>query len=174
MAGSVFWKYFHEKLCWPWIFRPGPLSVLVRGLALYMDDVLADIRWLREQYAVPKAHASLMAGYGASRGIPRTRYDNDAKYRTRVERAFVWHKLLGKVDGLPQILAEYGYPGGRIRNMREDSTELWTHFQLILLTQPHQWGQHAIDAVYAPQRTGQSASHTRVLCLPRIRKVILL
>lgn len=145
---SAFWKYFHETLAWPWIFRPGPLAVLVKGLALYMDDVRQDMLWLRDQFTASKAEASLIPGYGASRGVPRTRYDSDGQYRTRVERAFVWHKKSGKIEGLPQILAEYGYPGGQVRHYAPQKPELWAHFRLDLLTPPHQWGQADINAVY--------------------------
>lgn len=145
---SMFWKYFHETLAWPWIFRPGPLSVLVKGLALYMDDVRLDMLWLRDQFTAAKAEDALIPGYGASRGVPRTRYDTDSRYRTRVERAFVWHKKSGKIEGLPQVLAEYGYPSGIVRHCAPLKPELWAHFSLDLLTPPHSWGQADIDAVY--------------------------
>lgn len=145
---GVFWKYFHETLAWPWIFRPGPLSVLVKGLALYMDDVRQDILWLREQFTAAKADSTLISGYGLSRGVPRTRYDSDSRYRKRVERAFVWHKKSGKIEGLPQVLAEYGYPSGVVRHLAPEKPELWAHFTLDLLTPPHEWGQADIDAVY--------------------------
>ena len=29
---SPFWQYFHDKLNWPAIFRPGPVSALAKGL----------------------------------------------------------------------------------------------------------------------------------------------
>lgn len=145
---SLFWNYFHDILAWPWLFRPGPLSVIVKGLALYLDDVRKDILWLRCQFIVSQADARLIPAYGNSRGIPRTRYDSDAKYRTRVERAYAWHMLSAKVAGLPQILSEYGYPSGVIRHYRDTAPELWAHFSLELLTPPHTWGQDDINAVY--------------------------
>lgn len=145
---SLFWQYFRDTLAWPWLFKAGPLCVLIKGLALYLDDVRKDILWLRCQYVVTQADARLITAYGTSRGIPRTRYDTDAKYRTRVERAYAWHMLSAKVEGLPQILAEYGYPNGKIGNCRDDNAELWAHFTLELLTPPHEWGQADIDAVY--------------------------
>lgn len=145
---SLFWKYFHDTLAWPGLFRPGPLSVIVKGLALYLDDVRKDILWLRCQFIVSQADARLIPAYGASRGTPRTRYDSDAKYRTRVERAYAWHMLSAKVAGLPQILSEYGYPSGVVRHHRDTAPELWAHFALELLTPPHQWGQDDINAVY--------------------------
>lgn len=93
---SPFWQYFHDKLNWPAIFRPGPVSALVKGLALYMDDVREDILWLRHQWNPATADDELIAAYGASRGILRTRYDTDESYRLRVVNAFAWHKLGGK------------------------------------------------------------------------------
>ena len=95
---SPFWQYFHDKLNWPAIFRPGPVSALVKGLALYMDDVREDILWLRHQWNPATADDELIAAYGASRGILRTRYDTDESYRLRVVNAFAWHKLGGKVQ----------------------------------------------------------------------------
>lgn len=154
---SPFWQYFHDKLNWPAIFRPGPLSALVKGLALYMDDVREDILWLRRQFSPATADDELIERYGTSRGVPRTRYDTDDKYRTRVVRAYAWHKLGGLVGGLPQVLAEYGYPGGVIRHCRDDAPALWAHFEVHLLTPSHEWGQADIDAVYALANTYKPA-----------------
>ena len=111
---SPFWQYFHDKLNWPAIFRPGPVSALAKGLALYMDDVREDILWLRRQWNPATADDERIAAYGASRGILRTRYDTDESYRLRVVNAFAWHKLGGKVQGLVRILAENGFAGAVI------------------------------------------------------------
>ena len=111
---SPFWQYFHDRLNWPAIFRPGPVSALAKGLALYMDDVREDILWLRRQWNPATADDERIAAYGASRGILRTRYDTDESYRLRVVNAFAWHKLGGKVQGLVRILAENGFEGAVI------------------------------------------------------------
>lgn len=111
---SRFWQYFHDKLNWPAIFSPGPLSALAKGLALHMDSVREDILWLRDQWSPVTADPELVARYGASRGILRTRFDTDESYRLRVINAFAWHKLGGKVRGLVQILAENGFSGAVI------------------------------------------------------------
>lgn len=116
---SRFWRYFHEKLNWPLIFRPGPISALVRGLALYMDDVREDILWLRDQWNPQTADESLIAAYGESRGILRNRYDTDESYRLRVVNAYAWHKLGGKVSGLVRILAENGFHGAVIESVND-------------------------------------------------------
>ena len=106
---SRFWRYFHDKLAWGQIFSPGPLSALVKGLAASLDQARLDMILLREQFSPETADTSLIEGFGASRGIIRTRLDTDETYRKRVENAFVWHKLGGKVTGLQQILAENGF-----------------------------------------------------------------
>lgn len=116
---SPFWQYFHDKLNWPAIFRPGPISALAKGLALYMDDVREDILWLRRQWNPATADDERIAAYGASRGILRTRYDTDESYRLRVVNAFAWHKLGGKVQGLVRILAENGFAGAVIESVND-------------------------------------------------------
>lgn len=147
--GSAFWSYAHDKLRWLWIFRPGPLSALVKGIALYFDDIRKDIIRVRNQYIVAVTSKGLLPGYAQSRAIPRTRYDSDAQHRMRVERAYAWHHLGGKVEGLPKILEEYGYPESVVHNCREEDPERWAHFELRLLTPSHEWGQKEIDAVTA-------------------------
>ncbi len=116
---SLFWKYFHDRLNWPAIFRPGPVSALVRGLSLHMDDVREDVLWLRRQWNPATADDDRIAAYGASRGIRRTRYDTDESYRLRVVNAYAWHKLGGKVRGLVQILAENGFDGAVIVSVND-------------------------------------------------------
>ena len=131
---SLFWTYAHDRLRWLWIFRPGPLSALIHGIARYFDDIREDVIWTRNQYLVSLAVKDLMEGYAQSRAVPRTRYDSDEQHRTRVVRAYAWYHLGGKVTGLPQILAEYGYPDSETYNCRQDTPERWAHFELHLLT----------------------------------------
>lgn len=145
---SGFWDYFHDYLVFPWIFKPNALSVIIKGLALVLDDVKLDIIGMRNQFIVPKADAKLIAEYGLSRGVPRTRFDNDKQYRTRTERAFIWHKLGGRERGLPKILEEYGYAGGEIENMRATDVNLWAHFNINLLEPGTSLEQEKIDAIY--------------------------
>ena len=149
MMAGLFWTYAHDRLRWLWIFRPGPLSALIHGIARYFDDIREDVIWTRNQYLASLAIRELMPGYGQSRAVPRTRYDSDEQHRTRVVRAYAWHHLGGKVTGLPQILAEYGYPDSVVYNCREDNPERWAHFELHLITPTHQWDQAEIDAVTA-------------------------
>ncbi len=127
---SPFWQYFHDRLNWPAIFRPGPVSALVKGLALYMDDVREDILWLRRQWNPSTADDDMIAAYGTSRGILRTRYDSDESYRLRVSQAFVWHKLGGKVQGARKIFSEFGFPDMIVSNVSDPA--LWAHFDVTM------------------------------------------
>ena len=124
---SAFWKYFHDSLRWPQIFRPGPLSAVVRGLALHMDDVREDILWLRRQWNPATADDDMIARYGESRGIIRWQFDTDESYRRRVVNAFAWHKLGGNVRGLERIFAENLFDAQVLPASR---AELWAHFRL--------------------------------------------
>lgn len=126
---SPFWRYFHDRLHWPAIFRPGPMSALAKGLALYMDDVREDILWLRLQWHPATADDALIAAYGASRGIIRQRYDTDESYRRRVVNAFAWHKLGGKWRGLERIYAQNDFLA---RVLPSDDPTLWAHFRVEL------------------------------------------
>lgn len=146
---SPFWRYFRDKLCFPLIAVPGALAVLAHGLARYLDDVRQDVLWVRDQFAPPTAEDQHIPLHGDSRGVPRTRFDDAARYRTRVEYAAKWHKLGGKVQGLPKILAEYGFAGGEIRNKRQDDPALWAHFDVNLLNPPRDFDAADVDAVLA-------------------------
>ena len=111
--------------------------------------------WLTLEGADAENDVSLRKRYRlawmAQAGNTRAAYEAAALsvHRTRVVRAYAWHHLGGKVTGLPQILAEYGYPDSVVHNCREDNPERWAHFELHLLTPTHQWDQAEIDAVTA-------------------------
>lgn len=143
-----FWQYFKEYLAFPFIQNKNALAVIAKGLALTMDNVRKDIEAMRDQFIVPKADDRLMTNYGISRGIPRTRFDNDRQYRTRVEKALAWHKLGGKNMGLVQILAEYGYPGGEIENIRHTDPARWATFNINLLDPGERLDQEKVSAIY--------------------------
>ena len=124
---SPFWSYFHDKLNWLPIFRPGPVSAIMKGLALHMDEVRQDILWLREQWNPATCELWLLERYGASRGIFRNSFDTDESYRKRVIHAYIWHKLGGKVRGMEQIYAESGYDA---LVSSSPYPELWAHFRV--------------------------------------------
>ena len=126
---SPFWRYFHDRLNWPAIFRPGPMSALAKGLALYMDDVREDILWLRRQWNPATADMALIAAYGESRGIIRHRFDSDETYRRRVVQALAWHRLGGKWRGLERIYAQNDFLA---RVLPSDDPALWAHFRVEL------------------------------------------
>ena len=146
---SPFWRYFRDKLHFGLIAVPGALAVIIHGLARYLDDVRQDIFWLRDQYIPTKAEDGHIPLHGDSRAVPRTRFDSDARYRRRVERAYPWHRLGGKEQGLPTILSEYGFSGGKVYNKRHDSPELWAHFDLNLLHPPSDFDNADVEAVLA-------------------------
>lgn len=146
---NPFWRYFRDKLCFSLIATPGALAVLIHGLARYMNDIRQDILWLRGQFAPPRAEDLHIPLHGDSRAVPRTRFDTDARYRKRVERAAPWHKLGGKERGLPVILSDYGFSGGKIHNTRQDSPELWAHFDVNLLNPPSDFENSDVEAVFA-------------------------
>ena len=148
-ARSPFWKYFRDTLAFGLISRPGALAVLVHALARTLDTVRRDVLWVRAQFVPPTAEEDYIPLHGDSRGAPRTRFDTSARYRTRVERAAAWHKLGGKIVGLPQILTEYGFSDGEIHNCREDDPDLWAHFDVNLLNPPGDFNAADVEAVFA-------------------------
>lgn len=143
-----FWQYFKDYLAFPFIQNKNALAVIIKGLALTMDTVRKDITAMRDQFVVPKADDSLITNYGVSRGIPRTRFDNDKQYRTRVEKALAWHKLGGKNQGLIQILEEYGYPNGEIENLRRTDPARWATFNVNLLDPGESLDQEKVNAIF--------------------------
>ena len=146
---SPFWRYFKDGLSFGLIAAPGALAVLVHGLARHLDAVRQDVYWLRDQFAPPTAEDAHVPLHGQARAVPRTRFDDARRYRRRVERAHAWHRLGGKDQGLPEILAEYGFGGGEIRNCRLDDPNLWAHFDINLLHPPRDFAAADVDAVLA-------------------------
>ena len=145
---GIFWSYLRDTLAWPQISEPGPLAAVMHGIASYNDKVLKEILWLRDQFIVPLAEDEFIPFYGESRGVPRNRFDTAEKYRLRVEKAFEWHMLAAKEQGLPKILAEYGFEDGKIKNVRHENPELWAHFDVTLVKPPADFGQKDVEAVF--------------------------
>lgn len=143
---SPFWQYFHDRLNWPGIFSPGPLSALIKGLALYMDDVRDDILWLRRQWTPSTSEEDMIVGYGESRGIPRMRLDTDELYRQRVINAYVWHKLGGKFRGVERIYSENGFLA-QILNASDPKT-LWAHFRVHIDVNNTEFGPDASELAW--------------------------
>ena len=145
---NPFWRYFRDKLALSFLAAPGPLVVLAHGLARHLDAVRRDVLWVGEQFVPPKAEDGHIPLHGISRGVPRTRFDKSGRYRVRVEQAASWHKLGGKVQGLPQIIKEYGYADATVYNCRQDDPALWAHFDLLTLNPPPDFSQEDVDAAF--------------------------
>lgn len=143
---SPFWQYFHDRLLWQWIFKPGPLSALVKGLALYMDNVREDILWLRKQWTPLTSEEDMIVGYGESRGVPRMRLDTDELYRQRVINAYIWHMLGGKVRGVERIYAENGFLA-QILNASDPKT-LWAHFRVRIDVNDTEFGPDSSELAW--------------------------
>ncbi len=131
---SRFWKYFHDRLNWLPIHRPGPLSSIAKGLARHLDEARKDIIWLREQWHPAICEPEAVPGFGRSRGVLRHSRESDAQFRQRVVKAYAWHLLGGKVEGLPQILEFYGLEAPEIVSMRKILPSRWATFQLAFKT----------------------------------------
>ena len=81
---SEFWKYFHDRLAWPLIHAPGPLSGLVRGMALALDSARDDIVYFRRQWFPGLCEAGLVPDFGAGRGLVRHPKETAEQFRARV------------------------------------------------------------------------------------------
>lgn len=141
---SEFWRYFRDVLRWPLIHKPGPLAALVQGQARSLDETRDDIVYFREQWFPEHCEASLIPGYGTSRGLVRHPRENAAQFRQRVIKAYAWHMLGGKIEGLPQILRFYGFESLKIENLREYQPSRWAEFQLGLKTPASQAEQESL------------------------------
>jgi hypothetical protein len=89
---SEFWKYFHDRLAWPLIHNPGPLSGLVRGLSLALDGTRDDIVYFRRQWFPELCEADLVPDFGTGRGLVRHPKETAEQFRARVVGAFRWHR----------------------------------------------------------------------------------
>jgi hypothetical protein len=146
----MFWEYFRDTLNWP-LLKSRYLQVIVRGLALYMDDITADMRRIRNEY-LPE-ESTLLDDFAASRGVKRTPADTDEQYRARVLAAYRWQMMGGKERGLVEILKEYGYPGAQIEYF--DDPERWAEFGVRF---DEQYGQNLFGLIplineYKPARS---------------------
>lgn len=143
---SEFWKYFHDRLAWPLIHAPGPLSGLVRGLGLALDSARDDIMYFRRQWFPEQCETALVPGFGASRGLVRHPRESAEQFRARVVNAWRWHLLGGKAQGLPEILKFYGFDTLTVENLRSYQPSRWAEFQLGLKTPATQTEQEALLA----------------------------
>lgn len=129
---SPFWKYFHEKLGWGLIHAPGPVSAILKGLALRLDVVREDAVFTREQWYPQLCEPGMVPHHGASRGLTRYYKETPEQFRQRVINAYAWHMLGGKQKGLPEILRFYGFDALHIENMAHEHPERWAEFMVQL------------------------------------------
>ena len=132
---SEFWKYFQKVLAWPLIRRPGPLQAIAEGTAHALDSVIDDVIYARKQFFPSLAEEDLVLEHGFGRGLQRKNGETPEKFRSRAIRAWHWHMLGGKSQGLPQILRYYGFDVTAIDNVRQWQPSRWSDFQ-VRLAQP--------------------------------------
>jgi len=125
---GVFKGYFFQTLRWSLAHRPGPLAVLVEGLARSLDQVRTDIIHLRNQFNPETCEMDLTPAHAESRGLTRHKMETDAQYARRCLRAYAWHRLGGGQLGMPRIFAALGYPGVTMHNLRRDDPDRWAEF----------------------------------------------
>ena len=126
---GVFKDYFFKTLRWPLIHRPGPLAMLVEGLARALDEVRRDIIFLRNQFNPWTCEPDMIPLHAKSRGITQYAEEMDEQFRERCIRAFAWQRLGGGQLGMPQILAHFGYPGTSMLNVRHENPARWAEFK---------------------------------------------
>lgn len=112
-------------------------------MAHALDETRDDVVYFRRQWFPALCEPGLVSAFGASRGLVRSPVESDAQFRTRVVNAWRWHMLGGKQQGLPEILAAYGYHVEAIENMRQFAPTRWAEFMVRLETPPHYADQQA-------------------------------
>jgi P2-related tail formation protein len=127
---GAFWNYFKDVLGWNLLHHGGPLAALAQGLAGSLDAARVDVFWLRDQLHPATCEDAFVALHGRSRGVARHPLETGAQYRRRVVKAWAWQRLGSRSAGLPQVLAHYGYPDCRVRNMRGQDQQRWAEFTL--------------------------------------------
>jgi hypothetical protein len=128
---GAFWTYFRDKLAWPQIFRPGPMSALLEGLSRSLDAAREDILWFRRQFSPVTCEDQYVDRHARSRRIKRFPTETDAQYRARVCKAYGWHLLGGKQAGMPQIFEAYGYDVA-VASLRPEDEERFAEFRLVV------------------------------------------
>ena len=129
---SPFWSYFFDRLKWRPILLPGPLQGIAKGIAHRFDGVREDGVFMRDQWFPGRCEDELVPEHGISRGLIRHHKETPEMFRERVVGAWNWHMMGGKQQGLPKILAFYGFNVGEVENLRRFQPSRWAEFQLGL------------------------------------------
>lgn len=129
---SPFWSYFFDRLKWRPILLPGPVHGIAKGIAHRLDGVKEDGLFMRDQWFPGRCEDELVPEHGISRGLIRHHRETPEMFRQRVVDAWNWHMMGGKQQGLPKILAFYGFEVGEVENLRRFQETRWAEFQLAL------------------------------------------
>lgn len=132
-----FHGYIFKTLRWPLCLRPGPIASVVNGLARVFNDVVGDMHWLRDQFNPATCELEFLEPLAESRGIIRHRLEvDDNLFRQRVIKAFAWQLLGGKSQGMPKLLAHFGYEVDEPVNVRFEDEARWAEFRIELDSPP--------------------------------------
>ena len=126
-AKPWYWPYFKDGLRYPEIQRGGPLAMLAEAEGEELDALYEAALKLREQFFPGLAEKESVLIHGQGRGVPRHLLADDRQYRTRVENAWAWQHLAGRVHGLKKLFASYGFP---IVDLPPVGGERWAEFDL--------------------------------------------
>jgi hypothetical protein len=129
---SLFFNYFKTKLNWLFIQTSGPLSAIVQGGAVVLDNTRDSILWLRRQFSPETCEEIYLASHGNARGIFQRPGESMEQFRVRVSKAYAWQLLGGKKTGLPRILAHYGYNDASLVDLKQEDPERWAEFRVEL------------------------------------------
>ena len=126
-----YWGWFTGSLRWLFLLVGGPVACLCAGIASAADAVLDDIRWFVNQFNPASCETEYVDRHGKARGLVRHYRESEEQWRRRVCAAYAWHKLAGRMHGMPKILDHYGYSGSVFFNRAlEDAPALWAHFRI--------------------------------------------
>ncbi|MFV0423746.1 phage tail protein [Oleidesulfovibrio sp.] len=129
---SPFWTYFFDRLKWIPILAAGPVQGIAKGIAHRLDGVKEDGLFMRDQWFPGRCEDELVPEHGLSRGLIRHSKETPDMFRQRVVNAWNWNMMGGKQQGLPKILAFYGFNVGEVENLRRYQATRWAEFQLAL------------------------------------------
>ena len=136
---------------------------------MVLDDALAAIIWLREQFNPATCDADYLDRHARSRGLARWQYEPDRFWRKRVEGAYSFHHLGGRTYGLQQILgmagisAEIIEPADITTAMEPDTPRLDGRRLGFLMTTPTglqglpplRWAEFLVNMNWGSTGTGQ-------------------
>ena len=126
---GMFFDYFKSGLNWIFVSKEGPVSALVKGASLSLDETRDAVIWLRNQFnpGTTTDNDSIIA-FAKSRGIVRLPNEPYDYYLARVINAFMWYRRGGSEQGMAEIMRLCGYDSIRIINYRDIDPNRWAEF----------------------------------------------